>query len=209
MPDQEEQSAWPDRIRWDTRYRTRERLFSKKPVPFLRKYVKLLPRGRALDVAMGEGRNAVFLAQQGFRVDGCDISEVAVRRCQDFAREVGVQVRGFVVDLTTWTIRENVYDVILCFYYLQRSLIPQIIQGLRPGGMIVYHTYTIDQLRYGSPRNPEYLLQYNELLHHFRDFRVLIYQELIHGEAEAVASLIAQKPLCNHTGVSWERVDKP
>jgi SAM-dependent methyltransferase len=193
MSNQEPRTATDDRTRWEARYREKERVFSTKPVPFLRQHVKLLPRGKALDLAMGEGRNAVFLAKQGFQVTGCDISEVAVHRCQNLAREAGVRVQGFVVDLTTYTIRENYYDVILCFYYLQRSLIPDIKRGLRPGGMIVYQTCTIDQLQYRRLENPAYLLQYNELLNFFRDFRVLIYREVVIQQREAVASLIAQK----------------
>ncbi|RMF92685.1 MAG: methyltransferase domain-containing protein [Nitrospinota bacterium] len=183
-----------DRAYWEAKYCSQERIFKPKPVPFLRKHVKLLPRGRALDLAMGEGRNAIFLAQHGFVVDGCDIAEVAVRRCLARAQELGVRVRGFVVDLTTYTIPASVYDVILCFYYLERSLIPHVKRGLRPGGMIVYETFTIEQMKYWQPRNPAYLLQPNELLHLFQDFHILIYRELDYTGKKAIASLIAQKP---------------
>ena len=195
MAEQRVMTPVDDRTYWETKYRSREQIFKPKPVPFLRKHIRLLPRGRALDLAMGEGRNAIFLAQQGFTVDGCDISEIAMRRCLARAREVGVRVRGFVVDLTTYTIPGNTYDVILCFYYLERSLIPQIRQGLRPGGMVVYETFTIEQMQYWQPRNPAYLLQPNELLHFFQDFRILIYRELDYTGQKAIASLIAQKPI--------------
>ena len=69
-----------DKIFWDKKYETEAYIFGKEPVGFLREHIDLLPRGKALDIAMGEGRNAVFLAKNGFNVDGCDISEIAVKR---------------------------------------------------------------------------------------------------------------------------------
>ncbi len=83
--------------------------------------------------------------------------------------------------------------MIICFNYLQRSLISQIKDGLRQGGMVVYETFIIDQVQFGKPKNPDYLLRHNELLNMFRDFRCLRYHEGIIEGRKAVASLIAQK----------------
>ena len=82
---------------------------------------------------------------------------------------------------------------IICFNYLQRSLIPQIKKGIRSGGMVVYETFIVDQAQFGRPRNPDHLLKHNELLDMFREFRCLRYREGILEERKAVASLIAQK----------------
>jgi hypothetical protein len=90
-------------------------------------------------------------------------------------------------------LKENSYDVITCFNYLQRSLIPAIKEGVRPGGLIVYETYIVDQARFGRPTNPDYLLTYNELLLLFIDFRCLRYHEGIIEDKKAVAGIIAQK----------------
>jgi len=155
----------------------------------------LLPKGRALDVAMGKGSNAVFLARMGYDVEGVDISPEAVSHALEEARKAKVTIKAEVADLEgEYVIRKGSYDVIICFRYLQRSLIPQIKDGLRRGGMVVYETFTVDQVRFGKPRNPDYLLKYNELLHMFLDFRCRFYQEGILETRKAIARLIAEKP---------------
>ena len=164
------------------------------PAQFLQENVQLLPKGRVLDVAMGNGQNAVFLAKMGFAVEGVDISSDAVKTALEAARKAGVAIKAEVADLEgDYVIRKGAYDVIICFRYLQRSLIPQIKDGLRKGGMVVYETFTIEQARFGRPRNPDYLLKHNELLDMFRDFRCLFYQEGILKNRRAVARIIAEK----------------
>lgn len=166
-----------------------------EPAQFLKDTVELLPRGRVLDVAMGNGQNALFLAKMGFAVEGVDISSDAVKTALKAARKAGVSMKADVADLEgDYVIRKGAYDVIICFRYLQRSLIPQIKDGLRRGGMVVYETFTVDQAKLGKPSNPEYLLKYNELLHLFLDFRCRFYQEGILENRKAVARLIAEKP---------------
>lgn len=184
-----------DKIFWDKKYETEAYIFGKEPVGFLREHIDLLPRGKALDIAMGEGRNAVFLAKNGFNVDGCDISEIAVKKAMDLAKENNVKVRAFVADLETYKLPQNTYDVIACFYYLQRDLVPQLKEALKPGGMIIYETYTIENLERGfeGPKNKDYLLKPNELLDLFKDFKIIYYRELVLNNKKAVASLIAKK----------------
>lgn len=75
-----------DKVLWEKRYETEAYILGKEPVEFLKEHIGLLPRGKALDLAMGEGRNAVFLAKHGFEVDGCDISEHAVKKSQEAGR---------------------------------------------------------------------------------------------------------------------------
>ena len=165
------------------------------PTEFLRNNIGLLQKGRVLDVAMGNGQNALFLAKMGFAVEGVDISSDAVKTALEAARKAGVAIKAEVADLEgDYVIRKGAYDVIICFRYLQRSLIPQIKDGLRRGGMVVYETFTVDQAKLGKPNNPEYLLEYNELLHLFLDFRCRVYQEGILENRKALARLIAEKP---------------
>ena len=83
--------------------------------------------------------------------------------------------------------------MIICINYLQRSLILQIKDGLRQGGMIVYVTFIVDQVRFGKPKNHDYVLEHNELLDMFRDFRCLRYHEGIMGGRKPMASIIAHK----------------
>jgi 2-polyprenyl-3-methyl-5-hydroxy-6-metoxy-1,4-benzoquinol methylase len=165
-----------------------------KPSPFLVENMESLPRGRALDVAMGSGQNAIYLARMGFDVKGVDISPEAVNNALESARKAGVTVKVQVANLEgDYSIEKGAYDVIICFNYLQRSLIPQIKNGVRKGGMVVYETFIVDQVRFGKPKNPDYLLKHNELLNMFRDFRCLRYREGIIESRKAVASIIAEK----------------
>ena len=165
-----------------------------EPAQFLVENTELLPKGRALDLAMGKGRNAVYLAKVGFEVEGVDISPEAVSAALESAEEAGVMVKAQVADLEKdFHIKEDAYDVIICFNYLQRSRIPEMKNGLRRGGMIVYETYIIDQAQFGKPKNPDYLLKHNELLDMFREFRCLRYQEGIFEGQRAIASIIAQR----------------
>lgn len=160
---------------------------------FLVDNIGLLPKGRVLDIAMGNGRNAIFLAKAGFDVEGIDRSEEAVMTALVEAKKQGVAIRPEVVDLeVNYTIEKGTYDLIICFNYLQRSLITQIKDGLRKGGMVVYETFIVDQAQFGKPSNPDYLLKHNELLVMFRDFRCLRYREGIINN-RAIAGIIAEK----------------
>jgi len=165
-----------------------------EPAPFLVENMELLPRGRVLDVAMGTGRNAIYLAGMGFDVTGIDISPEAVSTASAAAQKAGVSIKAQVADLESdYRIESGAYDVIICFNYLQRSLIPQIKDGLRKGGMVVYETFIVDQAQFGKPKNPDYLLKHNELLNMFDDFRCLRYREGIINGQKAIASIVAAK----------------
>ncbi len=165
-----------------------------EPAHFLTENIELLPKGRVLDVAMGSGRNAIYLANLGFDVEGIDISPEAINSALASARKIGVTIRAQIADLEgNYSITKSNYNVIISFNYLQRSLIPQIKDGLRKGGIVVYETFIIDQAQFGKPRNPDYLLRHNELLDMFRDFRCLRYREGIMEGPKAIASIIAQK----------------
>jgi len=185
-----------DRVAWDERFRAGDHADTEAD-PFLaelEEYAALIPATRrALDVACGAGRNAVWLAERGWDVTGCDISLEGLRKAQALAREHGVRLRLFCQDLETIVLPPVCFDLIVCFFYLQRDLFAALKGALRPGGLIVYKTYTSDQLQFsGGPRHPLHLLQPQELLDAFRDFRVLCYQEIVKGRG--VAQLIAQKP---------------
>jgi tellurite methyltransferase len=165
-----------------------------KPAQFLVENVNLLPKGQVLDVAMGTGENAVYLAGMGFKVEGVDISAEAVNTALELARKSGVNLKAELADLeNNYRIRKSSYDVIICFKYLQRSLIQQIKDGLPTGAMVVYETFIVDQTRFGKPKNPDHLLKHNELLDLFRDFRCLRYREGIFKNRKAIASIIAEK----------------
>ena len=169
-----------------------------EPAQFLVENIGLLPRGRALDVAMGSGRNAIYLAKLGFEVEGVDSSREAIEEALALAREQGVFIRARVEDLEKIPhFEEGAYDLVICFNYLQRSLMPQMKNWVKPGGMLVYETFIVDHVMFGKPRNPDHLLRHNELLHMLADFRVLRYREGIFEGEKAIASVLAQKVSVN------------
>ena len=187
------ETAAKDKERWDRKYGTERYIFGKAPVAFLQEHIHLLPKGKTLDVAMGEGRNGVFLAIHGFEVTGIDISETGLNKAQALAKEHGVTIKTQVVDLERHQFSEETYDLIICTYYLQRDLFPKIVKALKPGGMVLVETYTVDYMKYRSRFPRQYLLERNELLQQFQDLEILRYQLRDDG-ISAYASILAQKP---------------
>jgi tellurite methyltransferase len=188
-----------DRVIWDKRRRAGEHSDT-APDPFLlhlEAYWELLPEtGRALDLACGTGRNAVWLAekgsQTGWSVVGYDISLEGLRMAKALSGERGVRLDLVCMDLETPPPCQEYFELILCFSYLERKLFPWIKAALRRGGLVVYKTYTVEGKRLaGGPHNERFLLQPQELLDAFRDFRVLFYEEKV--KDRGVAQLIAQK----------------
>ena len=165
-----------DQKRWDERFGKKEFALGKEPNPFLKKHIRLFPKGRALDIASGEGRNAVFLAQHGFEVDAVDISERGLKKARKFARGKGVKIKTFLVDLDQYQIEKEQYDLIANFYFLKRRLIPRIKKGLKKGGKVIFETYLLEHrtLGTGGPKQAKYFLKPNELLGLFKDFRISI-----------------------------------
>ena len=188
-----------DQRRWDERFKGKRFAFGKEPNPFLKKHIRLLPKGKALDIATGEGRNAVFLALRGFDVDAIDISDVGLRKTRRLARAMGAKLHTILADLDAYQIEKERYDLIANFYYLNHRLIPKIKKGLKKGGKIVFETYILEHRELGTsgPKTSKYFLKPNELLNLFKGFRILFYREGIYregGKRKAIASLIAEKP---------------
>lgn len=181
------------RVEWDTRYSTGDHVPERDPSRLLVDFSYILPKGRALDIACGEGRNAIYLARHGYRVDAVDISEVAIKNARTTAK--GLDINFIVADLENFSIPEDTYDLIINFYYLQRSLIPEIRKGLKKGGLLVFETYTIEHQAFGHPKNPDFLLKPNELLRLFNDLHIVYYREgATEGEEKkAIASLVGRK----------------
>ena len=180
-----------DKERWDNKYSTETYIFGKEPVPFLKQNVHLLPKGKALDIAIGEGRNGVFLATQGFDVVGLDISEKGLAKAHQLAKQNGVKIETRVVDLESHQLEKNAYDVILLMYYMQRDLWPQINDALKPGGMAIIETYNVDHLKH-QKFNPKWLLKTNELLEAFKNMKIIRYQAYEDND-QAYSSIIVQK----------------
>ncbi|MCS6906370.1 MAG: class I SAM-dependent methyltransferase [Anaerolineales bacterium] len=187
--------ARDDALRWDSRYRESSLLSLRKPRSFLLEVEEWLPqRGWVLDLAMGLGQNAAFLAERGLRVVGVDISLTALRR----AKILYPQVMTICADLEHFSLPEKTFNVVLNFYYLQRSLWEGVRRWLKPGGLLIVETMTQEMKRVKPEIDERYLLRPGELEKSFEDFEILLYWEGwrdLGGEhPRAVASLLARKP---------------
>ncbi|MBT7609870.1 MAG: class I SAM-dependent methyltransferase [Bacteriovoracaceae bacterium] len=180
---------------WDKKYSNTQYLFGKKPAKFLAKNYEYIKQGaHVLDMGMGEGRNAVFLARKGYKVTGVDISSVAVKKSRALAREFGVRINGIVASLEKYRIPEETLDAIICFYYVDRNLNKKMTKWLKPGGVLIYEAYTDlqRQIKGYQKYDKRYLLRASELLTMFPKMKVLKYEEPLH-QKEFQASIILQK----------------
>lgn len=182
---------------WDKKFSSRNYVYGKTPAKFIAENYSYIPFGASiLDMGMGEGRNAVFLAQKGYKVTGIDISSVAVQKAIALSKEFGVQINTVVASLNKHKIPEGTFDAIICFYYVDRSLIEKMKTWLKPGGMIIFEAYTTEQIKNdkkASLENPlHYYLKPQELPKLFSEMRVLKFEEPIH-EKEYRSSIIVKK----------------
>ena len=142
---------------WDDRYRQRELVWTATPNRFLVSEVAAMKPGRALDLACGEGRNAVWLAEQGWTVTGVDFSPVGIEKGRDLARQAGVAVTWVVADATAWE-PDPVYDLVLVFY-LQLAPAPfeaalqRAVRAVGPAGTVLVVGHALRNLTegYGGP----------------------------------------------------------
>ena len=183
---------------WDKKYGERSHS-SLQPDPFLvSAYGEFLfgtTPGFALDVAGGVGRHSIWLAQRGWRVKLLDISEVGIQQAMENAKRSGTasSISADICDLNTMQdLGREQYDLVVVFFFLQRELFPALLDVIKPGGILIYKTYTTEQKNFsGGPSHPMFLLEPNELLHAFRSMRVLHYHETI--QEKGVAELVARK----------------
>ena len=178
---------------WETRYR--EGNYPTRPAAWLeaqRDLLKAQPRGRALDVACGAGRHAIYLARLGFEVEAVDRSETALALLADTAQREKLNIHPSRIDLEHEELPVGPYQVILVFYYLERRLFSALKKALAPGGLLIYETYTRDHAEVlGRRMRPEFLLEPGELRRAFKDLEILEWREGVHDE-KAVTGLVAR-----------------
>lgn len=175
------------------------------PARFLTQQLHRMPKGNALDLASGSGRNALYLAAQGFHVDAIDRDEQALAQLAATAKQRNIQnLNVHIIDLERATsewpeLPKQTYDVIIVCFYLHRPLFPALIESLKPNGVLLYETFTIDNhLRHKHPRRAEFCLGHNELLRLTSGLRVLSYDEGEHDGSQGpgsvfTAQLVAQR----------------
>jgi len=177
------------------------------PAHFLVQQLHRLPKGKVLDVAAGTGRHSLFLASQGYQVEAIDRDAKVLMQLSATAR------KRKLTTLTTRTIDleqpapyepdlgKETYDVIVVFFYLCRSLFPYLIEALKPGGVLLYETFTIDNyFHHKHPKRWEFCLAHNELLRLTSNLHILHYDEGGHAGGQPsdsvyTAQLVAHKPM--------------
>ena len=172
------QNVKDSKSEWDQKFLSKKYIFGKTPASFLKENAHLIPRrSKVLDMGMGEGRNAVFLATRGHNVVGIDISSVAIKKANALAREFSTEIKGVVASLDDYRIKDNSFDVILSFYYVDRKLIKKMKKWLKPGGLIFYEAHTLEKLKDGKMLNKNYLVGKGEVKKFFYDMKVLKFEE--------------------------------
>lgn len=181
---------------WDARYRAASEL--RPPSQLLDRWISGLAPGRALDLACGTGRNALLLARHGWRVLGVDISPQALRIAQHEARRQALTLDLAAVDLQSWPLPRSGFDLVCVFRFLDRALCPGIAAALRPGGVLIYETFTVAQRSYpNGPRDDAFLLQPGELPALFPTLHRLHSVEIVRQEdrhPRALAEFVGRKP---------------
>lgn len=197
--------------RWEARYAAPEYAFGKEPNYFLASCKALLPRsGRALAVADGEGRNGVWLAEQGLDVVSVDFSPSAQAKARALAAERSVNVDFRRADVHRWDYPQAAFDVVVEIFTQFSPPVERALKwagmrrALKPGGLLIVHGYTPKQLEYGTggPKELENLYTRALLEQTFGDFRDVkisedereIYEGASHGGMSAMIGLTGRKP---------------
>jgi SAM-dependent methyltransferase len=180
-----------DRIKWNRKYSNGD--YPNRTAAVVKAFCGLASRLRALDIAAGNGRNAIFLARKGFRVDALDISDEGLRL---FAGQ-HPNLRPACVDLDRYELAVDRYGLILNIKYLNRRLFPQVLRALIAGGVFIAETF-FRPAGYQAPRPfcPDHLLEPNELLHAFLDLEIVYYRE------EPTAAAKEPYPLATLVGIN-------
>jgi len=165
------------------------------PAAWVRDHADLLPvSGRALDVACGRGRHALWLAERGLNVLAVDRDAAAINAVREAATQRALPVAARVGDLESgdYQLDAAAFDVIVVIHYLHRPLFPALLAGLRRGGLLIYETFTRAQAHRGKPTNPDFLLEEGELRRLVQPLEIVDYREGLFEERE-VASVVARR----------------
>lgn len=173
------------------------RLLTDVALPAIRAAWSRLDNRRALDLACGSGRDAVAMAEAGLAVEAWDRYAEALDRCRSLAASAGVSVTTCQVDVEFDEVLEpDTFDVIACFNFLHRPLMPAMARAIRPGGFVVYETFTVEQRkRFGKPRRDSHLLSADELPSFFQGWQQVHYAEALSAPRRFVASIVARRPI--------------
>lgn len=194
---------------WDSRYDTSDYVYGTEPNTFLRENLTQLPKGRILCLAEGEGRNAVFLAGQGYQVTAVDASAVGLRKAEKLAERHGVAIEVIHADLAAFELGDRCWQGIVSIFChlppsLRRRLHRQVVSALAPGGVLLLEAYTPAQIPLGTggPADPEMMMSAPGLqrelpglvLTHLKECRRPVLEGKGHTGDGEVVQVIARRP---------------
>ncbi|MEX2123468.1 MAG: class I SAM-dependent methyltransferase [Woeseia sp.] len=193
-----------DRLKWDERYCTGSYVGREHPTALLAEWEPQLPRGRALDVACGAGRNSLFLAATGRRVDAIDISPVGLERAKEAAERRGLEIRWIEADLeanSRTVLPPGPYDLIVLVRYVNRDLLPHLLERLDVGGVLLCEQHVDSTEEVVGPTTPAFRLRHNELLRDAMrvaepDHGVLYYREGVVTDPDGRRAALSQLVMC-------------
>ncbi len=183
---------------WDERHRGQP---PGEAEPFLSAMLARIPRGVALDVAAGRGRNALALARAGMQVVAVDRSAEAMRILAVAARAARLAIWPVVANLDSFHLKDESFDAIVNINFLDRALFPKFVRVLRPGGILIADTFLIDQAAIGHPCDRRFLLGHGELRALAGGLEIEEYREGLTacpgGERAFRASMVARRRKSN------------
>ncbi|MFM2434957.1 MAG: hypothetical protein RL063_937 [Pseudomonadota bacterium] len=193
---------------WDERYRAEAYAYGKNPNQFLEENYKLIPKGKVLSLAEGEGRNAVFLAKQGYVVTAVDSSQIGLEKARKLAEENEVSIELIKADLADFDLGNHQWDGIVSIFCplpsaLRKELHKKVVAGLKTNGVYLIEAYTPDQLKHdtGGGKSVDLMTTKESLSHELigLEFKHLIELErdivegIYHTGLGAVVQAIASK----------------
>jgi len=162
--------AIADKRRWDEKHA--QDTMPHAPIKFITQYAHLATDKKALDIACGNGRHSKYLASLGFDVDALDISSVAIEQLQ------GIEsIHAIEVDFDSYVLEKNKYDLIVCTYFLERKLFPQMLEALKKDGIILMETFVAHEDNGRKATNPTFRLKEGELEAYFSKSCELVHME--------------------------------
>lgn len=181
-----------DAVKWNARYAEPGDSSEEIPIPFLVESLDQLGSGKALVLAAGRGRNAVFLAEQGFDVTALDVSEKGLEQCQALAEARGVRLKTVAADLDDFDLGKANYDLITMIYFYQPSLFPGVRRALKAGGHFLFQTFSTEHAEVGTfgPRNPAFLASKETIRDAFKGDTIKICNEVVLQEDDDTEAVI-------------------
>jgi tellurite methyltransferase len=163
-----------DRALWNERHRGKS---AGEAEPFFMEMLQRLPKGLALDIAAGRGRNALPMARAGIHVVAVDVSDEGIRALKTVVDTERLPIFPVIANLDNFSFGNECFGAIVNVNFLDRALFPKFIRALKTGGVLLADTFLIEQAETGHPRDPRFLLKHGELRELMGGLDVEVYRE--------------------------------